>query len=510
MALKFTMQAICAVLFILISFITINTIRFGKATNTSVKSVVAAKIDITASARRLADLVQIKTISVSPKSPVAENAFFEMHDTIAKSFPLAHAKMEREILGDFSLLYRWPGSRPDLKPILFIAHMDVVPVEQSTLSQWSHDPFSGSIDDGFIWGRGTLDMKASLAGILEAVENLVGQGFEPTRTLYLAFSHDEELGGTHGTASIVKALKNRGVKLLFTLDEGMPISMGLVPGVSGPVALIGLAEKGRVTLELTAHDKGGHSSMPPSKTAVGKLSRALNQLTANQFPARLQSPTTEMFANLAPIMSLDYRIALANTWISQAMIISQLEKTPAGNATVRTTTAPTIIQGGLKPNILPTISRAVVDFRILLGDTVASVRRHVIDTIDDTDISVRIVGNKPSDPTMVSDRSSASYLMLKRSILQVFPNVTVAPGLVIGRTDSHHYSEIAENSFRFLPMRLGPDDLKRMHGIDERIAISNYAEFIQFYIHLISNSIGGRLHNEKRIEAMESTIKYKM
>jgi carboxypeptidase PM20D1 len=229
--MKLIMQAICAVLLILIGVIAFNTIRFGKVRNTPVDSAIAADIDITAAAERLASMVRIKTVSISPKLPAAANAFYEMHDYIAKSFPNAHAKMESEVLGDFSLLYRWPGSRPELEPILFIAHMDVVPTEQSTLSQWSHDPFSGTIADGFIWGRGTLDMKASLAGILEAAEYLVGQDFRPTRTLYLAFSHDEELGGSNGTAAIVKTLQNRNVKLLFTLDEGMPISMGLVPGV---------------------------------------------------------------------------------------------------------------------------------------------------------------------------------------------------------------------------------------------------------------------------------------
>ena len=490
MILKRSLQVIGAAVMLLICLVTINTIRFGTAPSAPKFTPITAGIDFDAAAGRLAGLVQIKTISHGPNSPVAGDEFKKMRDQIEASFPKIVENLELEVVSNFSLLYRWPGTNPNLKPILFIAHMDVVPAEPATISHWSYPPFSGTIADGFIWGRGTLDMKASLAGILEAVEHLIGQGFKPTRTVYLAFSHDEEVGGSQGTASIVASLQRKGVRLLFTMDEGMPISMGLVPGVASPVALIGLAEKGRVTLELTAKGVGGHSSRPPANSAIAKIGRVLDRLETNQLPARLQSPTVEMFESLAPKLPLGYRLALANQLIFEPLVLSILKRTPEGSATVRTTTAPTIIQGGVKSNVLPAEARAVVDFRILPGDTVKSVTEHVRLTIDDPDISLRQVGAEPADPTPITDRNSPSYQMLEKTVMQVFPDVVVAPSLVIGRTDSHHYSEIADNSFRFVPMRLGTEDLKRIHGIDERIAISNYAEIITFYVQLVVNSAG--------------------
>jgi carboxypeptidase PM20D1 len=444
-------------------------------------------IDAPAAARRLAKALRFQTISYGPEARVEAEAFLGLHAHLATSYPKIHATLEREVLSDYSLLYRWQGSDPSLKPILLNAHMDVVPVEPGTEARWTHPPFSGAIADGFIWGRGTLDMKVSLTGILEAIEHLLAQDFTPARTVYLAFSHDEEAGGSRGTAMIARLLEERDIRLLFTLDEGMAITHGIVPGVEKPAALVGLAEKGQVSLELTAHAKGGHSSMPPVSTAAGKLGRALYRLETNQMPSRLESPTVDMFAYLAPEMPFARRIALANLWLFEPWLISRLEDTPAVNALIRTTTAPTIIQGGVKSNVLPSEARAVVNFRILPGDTVASVIEHVHATIDDQDVTVRRVGNEPSDPTPVSDSQAESFTALRKTIHQVFPDVVVAPGLVIGRTDSRRYVKVAENSYRFLPMRLGREDLKRIHGTDERISVNNYLEIVRFYIQLLRN-----------------------
>lgn len=488
MTIKLILQIFGVIILSLVAIVAFNATNIGRNQVTHIPTPLVLSIDTNAAAQRFAEITRFQTISYSPEASVEAEAFLNLHSYLTTSFPKVHAQLENEIISDFSLLYRWPGSDPDLKAVLLTAHMDVVPVEQGTLSDWTYPPFAGTIADGYIWGRGTLDMKVSLGGILEAVEHLIAQGFSPTRTIYLAFSHDEETGGSRGTKSIVRALEERGVQLLFTLDEGMPITHGIVPGVKKPVALIGLAEKGRVTLELTAHGEGGHSSLPPVNTAVGKLGRALYQLETKQMRPRLQSPTTEMFSILAPEMSTARRVALANVWLFEPWLLSLLERTPAGNASIRTTTAPTIIKGGVKPNVLPREARAVVDFRILPGDTVDSVIEHVQTTVEYMGISIRQIGNEPSNPTIVSDSSATSYAMLDQTIRQVFPDVAVAPGLVIGRTDSRHYSEIADNNYRFLPMRLGNNDLKRIHGIDERIAFSNYEEIIRFYIQLLWNS----------------------
>ncbi len=480
---------IAALVMILTVMITANTLRVSPPALEVAPPAADVAIDADAAAQRLAQAVRFRTISHGPEARVETEAFLGLHAYLAAGFPNVHATLEREIVNDYSLLYRWQGSDPSLKPILLNAHMDVAPVEPGTEARWTHPPFSGAIADGFIWGRGALDMKVSLTGILEAIEHLLAQAVTPARTVYLAFGHDEESGGPRGTKTIARLLEERGVRLLFTLDEGMAITHGIVPGVETPAALVGLAEKGRVTLELTAHAEGGHSSMPPVSTAVGKLGRALYRLETSQMPSRLKSPAADMFVYLAPEMSYARRIALANRWLFEPWLLSRLEETPAGNALIRTTTAPTIIQGGNKPNVLPSEARAVIDFRILPGDTVASVIEHVLATIDDEDVAVRQVGNEPSDPTPISDSRAESFTVLRKTIRQVFPDVVVAPGLVIGRTDSRNYVNVTENSYRFLPMRLWREDLMRIHGTDERIAVDNYLEIIRFYTQLLRNSV---------------------
>lgn len=488
MIVKYLLGALGATALALIAVIGVNTLRISSPNGTSVADALDLSLDAEAAARRLAEMTRFRTISYGPDTPVEADAFLNFHAYLESTYPRAHEILGREVIGDYSLLYTWRGTDPALAPILFMAHMDVVPVEPGTRQDWTHPPFAGTIADGFVWGRGTLDMKVSLGGIMEAVEYLVAQGFKPTRTIYLAFSHDEEHAGPNGTVAIVRTLRDRGIRLLFTMDEGMPITQGIVPGVERPVALIGLAEKGRVTLEITANGEGGHSALPPILTAVGKLGAALHRLESNQMPRRLHPLTAEMLTKLAPEMPLSRRLVIANKWLFGPVLLSILEKSPAGNASIRTTTAPTIIEGGVKSNVLPTEAKAVVDFRILPGDTVASVIEHVRNTIDDTEIAIDEIGNKGSDPTPVSDSGAASYSVIRQTIRQVMPDVVVAPGLVIGRTDSHQYRDIADSSYRFLPMRLGKEDLARIHGTDERIGVANYLEIIRFYIQLIWNA----------------------
>jgi len=471
----------------LIIVVTANTMRISSPSDTTVPPALDVPFDIDGAAGRLAEMIRIRTISNGVETPVEAEAFRDFRAYLQNTYPGVHEVLQREIIGEHSLLYTWTGTDLELAPILLMAHMDVAPIEPGTLPDWTHPPFAGTIANGFIWGRGTLDMKVSIGGIMEAVAYLVAQDFTPTRTVYLAFSHDEELAGPNGTASIVQTLDDRGIRLLFTIDEGMPVTQGVVPGVDRSVALIGLAEKGRVTLEIVARGDGGHSSLPPVSTAVGRLGAAMYRLETNQMPRRLHPLIVETLSELAPEMPLLRRVAIANIWLFRPALLSILEKTPAGNASIRTTTAPTMVTGGVKPNVLPTKARAVVDFRILPGDTVASVIEHVKNTIGDPELDVREIGNKGSDPTPVSDSNATSFGVIRQTIRQVMPDVVIAPGLVIGRTDSHHYRDIAISSYRFLPMRLGKEDLQRIHGTDERIGVENYREIVRFYAQLIWN-----------------------
>jgi carboxypeptidase PM20D1 len=330
-----------------------------------------AAVDDSAAAARLAQAVRFKTVSYQDSAP-ASGELRAFHAFLERSFPKAHAALRREAVGDYSLLYTWKGSDERLEPVVLMSHMDVVPVEPGSEGSWTHPPFAGEIADGCVWGRGTLDDKIGVLALLEAVETLVAQGFHPRRTVYLAFGHNEETQGS-GAARIAQLLRERGVRPEFVLDEGSVIGRGLVPGLAKRVALIGIAEKGYASVELTVRNAGGHSSMPPRETAVGALARAIERLEEHQMPERLDGPTRLMLEQLGPEFPYVQRMAVANLWLFGPLVERQLAAAPSTNASIRTTTAPTIFQAGVKDNVLPASARAVVNFRILPGDSVGSV-----------------------------------------------------------------------------------------------------------------------------------------
>ena len=263
----------------------------------------AIGVDRAALVKRLSEAIRFKTLSLQEPAHSHLDEFLQLHAFIDRSFPRLRQSLNKETVGSYSLLYTWPGKDKRLKPLLLMAHMDVVPVESATESSWHQPPFSGRVADGFIWGRGAMDDNAAVLAILEAVEYLLASGFEPSRTLYLAFGHDEEIGGNDGAAKIAGLLQSRGVELEYVLDEGLNIFNGIIAGVSAPVALIGIAEKGYLSVQLTAESLGGHSSAPPAHTAITVMSRALQRLEVRPFPTRLSEPTREMFEVLGPDMS---------------------------------------------------------------------------------------------------------------------------------------------------------------------------------------------------------------
>ncbi len=443
-------------------------------------------IDDSAAAVRLAQAIRHRTISDQDPARFDGGPFLALHGYLAGAFPRLHETLSREVVNDYSLLYTWRGSDPELRGILLLGHLDVVPVEPGTEGEWSHPPFSGEIAGGRIWGRGALDDKVQVMAILEAIEALLGAGYQPKRTITLAFGHDEELGGAEGAAAIAARLAERDARFRYSLDEGSVIIHGLMPGVARPIALIGLAEKGYVSLELTARISGGHSSMPPRHSSAGVLANAIHALEANRMAAAITGPVAEMFAYLGPEAAYPLRLLYTNRWLFGPLIAWQLAAQPPTNALVRTTTATTMLSAGVKENVLPAEARAVVNFRLLPGDSIAAVLAHARAEIDNPSVAVEAL---PGDePSPVSDSASASFKALHKTVVQVFADVVVAPGLVIAATDTKHYLGLSDDSYRFLPLRLGPEDLKRIHGSDERITLDNYAEIIRFYLHLIRNT----------------------
>lgn len=444
--------------------------------------------DLDDALKRLSAAIQIKTVSYGAANASAENNFPAFHQLLQESFPLTHAALKREIVNGSSLLYTWPGSDPSLAPILLTAHMDVVPVEPGTEANWTHSPFSGAIADGYVWGRGTLDMKQTVMATMESIERLLADGAKPKRTVLLAFGHDEEIGGEAGAKAIVDLLEQRKTRAMFSLDEGSAILDGVIPGATRLIAQIGLSEKGSLSLLLKAKTKGGHSSMPPLQTAVGKIGRAVSLLEAHQMPATLDGPGGLGLRGIAPALPFGMRAALANPWLFGPILIRQLAASPVTNALIRTTTAPTIIQGGVKENVLPSEATAVINFRLAPGDTVAQVKAHVEQTIADPDVTFTDYSSHSVEATAVADMNGPGYKMIAEAIRAVAPDAVVTPGLVVAGTDSKHYSRVSDAAYRFAPMRLTPPDISRIHGTNERIGTTNYGELITFYTALVRSA----------------------
>jgi carboxypeptidase PM20D1 len=396
----------------------------------------AAALDGTAAAERLAGAVRLKTITYDNKPDASAAEFVKLHGYLETSFPLTHRTLKREIVGGYSLLYTWQGSDASAKPIMLMAHSDVVPIAEGTDKDWSVDPFAGTVKDGYIWGRGSWDDKGNLLSILEAVKTLVAQGFQPKQTIYIVSGHDEEGGGERGAKKIAELLASRSVKLDFVMDEGTLITEGVMKGLDKPVALIGVAEKGIMTLSLSTHDEPGHSSM---------------------------------------------------------LVKRELEKSKGSNAFTRTTTALTVVHAGNKVNVVPAHAEAFVNFRMLPGDTQQEVIEHAHSVVGNAAVKIERSGFA-SDASPISSTASPSYRLMNATIREVFPGTVVAPGLMVAATDSRHMLPIADHVYRFSPVRVKEKDLSRFHGTDERISIENYSEMIAFYHRLITSASQTRQH----------------
>jgi len=442
------------------------------------------EVDAQSAALHLSQTLRFPTISHEDPAGFDSGAFALLHAYLRQSYPRAHSELQVEVVGLASLLYTWQGEDPDLPPVVLMAHQDVVPIEPGTEENWSHRPFGGEVADGYVWGRGAMDDKGSLVAILEAVETLLAQGFRPRRTVYLVFGHDEEVGGEAGAAAVAELLKGRGVQPFFVLDEGGAIADGFLPGLDRPIATVGVAEKGSASVEIEVEVEGGHSSVPPRQTAIGILSRAIVRLEDNPLPGGIQGPFRDMLLTVGREMPLSRRLVLANLWLFGPLVERQLSRVPAADSMMRTSTAVTIVEGGVKANVLPSKATAVVNFRIAPGDTVESVLEHVRRVVRDPRVNV-VEARETREASPVSPTDSEGYRFIERTIRQIVPEAIVAPYLLPGGTDSRHFTELSPYVYRFGALRVGADDLKRAHGTDERISIESLEQMVAFYLQLL-------------------------
>lgn len=444
---------------------------------------------------RLAQALRFRTVSHDDPRLDDPSQLIALRGFLERSFPRVHAQLRREIVGGHSLLFTWPGRRADLPPVLLMGHQDVVPVEDERA--WSQPPFGGVVADGFVWGRGAIDDKQAVLGILEACEALLGEGFTPARTVYLAFGHDEEASGRRGARRIAELLARRGVHLAFVLDEGGFYTEGTFPGLTVPAALVGTGEKGYLSLELLAQGEPGHSSRPPQQMAIGVLARALERLQAQPFPARVDGATHDMLLALAPRLPFGQRLAIANLWLLRPLVAHGLTGDPSSAALVRTTTALTIVSAGQKDNVLPGRARAVVNFRLLPGDTVAGTIARVRSIVDDARLEIRPLtapgadGEPPQplaiEPPPTSRVGSPGWNVVARATQEAWRDgdLAVAPWLLTGASDARWFVPLADDVYRFTGFTIRPADAARFHGVDERIAVGDYRRSIEVYYRVL-------------------------
>ena len=471
-------MVICIALILLIQTFAIGGVSLSSAN----MRVSAPAID---SIERFSAAIRFKTISANADRHLAEIESFR--GFLQEAYANVSDELEYDLVGEGSILLTWRGSDSSLRPILLAAHFDVVPVAPWTETQWEHPPFEGIAADGFIWGRGAWDNKFSVISILEATEALLRSGHQPNRTIYLAFGHDEETGGT-GAQAIAAKLASQGVMLDWVLDEGSTGGMDLVPGALKPTAIVGVSEKGSAMVQLSAVAAGGHSAMPTPENSVFQMSRAMARVSENPFPERLSEPVSEMFDRLAPAMEFETKLALANRWAFEGVLLDALSATPSGNATIRTTIAPTRYAAGVADNVLAPEASVLLNLRLLPGDTLDDVRDHLERAVNDPNVAIEVDTARSSEATPVSKMSGPAWDTIAASISRVFPDVVVTPGLTIGGTDGRHYTGVAENVYRFQPIRIWREDLPRIHGTNERVSVEDFGAAIEFYIDLIASA----------------------
>lgn len=474
-----------AALVVLVAIVLVRTVMFTPPQTTPVETVEHA-VNADRLAQRLAQAIRFKTISrQEPQAGdiVAFDAFIAWFE---ETYSDVLAVMDKQMVSGHTLLLKWPGSNTSAKPVLLTAHYDIVPVVPGTEEQWEQPPYAGNIVDGYVWGRGALDDKGALVAIMEAVSMLVEQGFSPQQTVYLSFGHDEEIGGPTGAAGVAALLKQQGVQLAWSLDEGSFVLEGMVPGIDKPVAMINVAEKGYVTLDLVARSDGGHSSLPPRDTAVTKLAQALVKLSGSPVPGGLDGVSGVAYESLARHMPFSQRMAFANQWLFGGMIEDMLSATPVGNAMLRTTTAPTMLSGSIKENVLPITATATVNFRLHPRDTVESLVDHVTRAIDDE--TVEVVLDRGAAASPVASTESAGFKAIKGAALSTLGNPVITPGLTVAGTDSKHYAKVADNAYRFHPFTVGPDDVTTVHGTNEKISVDNLVRGTSFYMQVLTST----------------------
>ena len=469
---------ILAVLAAFIAVVAVRTIRFRPKPQPAVTKEEIA-FDKDAAVDSLAQLVRCKTVSYNDHSLEDEGEFQKLISLLPTLYPNVFAACTFRQLPDRALLFRWPGKQAG-DPAVMMAHYDVVPVNEE---KWDKPPFAGIIEDGILWGRGTLDTKVTFNGILSAANSLIGQGYRPEKDIYFAFSGGEEING-QGAPNIVAYFAEHGIHPAIVVDEGGAVVENVFPGVKQPCGLIGIAEKGSVFMDLIAKGKGGHASAPPARQSAGVLARALCRLKSHPMPFTLTQPASELFNLMGRHSTFAYKLIFSNLWCF-APLLNLICKKGGGelDALVRTTCALTRLSASDAYNVLPSESRAGANLRVICGETVETVRQRVVETIKNSDVAVEVVDG--SNPSPISPTNGEGWDRLVTAIRQTYPDALVSPYLMLACSDSRHYCKICENVYRFSGMPLSKAQRGMIHSANERIPLALLGDTVRFFARVL-------------------------
>ena len=446
------------------------------------ESLAPEKVDLDRYINNLSKAIQIPTICNVDESVVDWSKFDEFHAFLKEAYPLIHEKLELQVISTRSLMYHWKSEFPEKEPICLLAHQDVVPVTPGTEDDWEHGPFSGDVADGYVWGRGALDIKNHLIAVMEAVETLLEEGYVPERDIYLCFGHNEEVmaeGEACGATCMMQWFKERGIRLDSVIDEGGAIlSVKVDKVIDGHLAGVGIAEKGHVDFEISVNAKGGHSSQPPKHSALGQLSKIVCNLENHQFKAKLTPQLTSLFTEIGKNTTYPVRCIASNLPILKPLITEICSNIPPVASMMRTTTAITMANGSPAPNVLPQKASVVANFRIMPGQTVEDVEAH-IRKYAGPKAEVKLLGGK--NPSKISPTDSRAFNVISKICKSMDPKAIVAPYLVMGGTDARQYEDVCDNIYRYSPFLMTTGLLLTTHGTNERIPVSSLEDGVAFF-----------------------------
>ena len=437
--------------------------------------------DKDAAVSALQQLVQCKTISYNDKELEDEGEFQKLLDLLPKLYPNVFAVCKYQQFPDRGILLHWHGKASDA-PCVMMAHFDVVPVDEE---KWEKPPFAGIIEDGILWGRGTLDTKVTMNGALSAANHLIGQGFIPEQDVYFAFSGGEEVNGK-GAVHIVDYFASQGITPAMVVDEGGAVVEGVFPGVKAPCAMIGIAEKGMINAKYTVKSSGGHASAPPVKTPVTTLAKACRNVIEHPFKMDITAPAGQMFDTLSRHSGFAFKLIFANLWCFKP-VLDLICRMSGGemNALVRTTTAFTQMQGSNARNVIPTEASLVSNMRLNPSDSVAGAVAYLNKVVNDADVEISVL--ESNEPSRISRTDCDGWERVAAAVASTWKGCIVTPYLMVQCSDSRHYGKISDKVYRFSAMDLTSEERKSIHGNNEKIRLECLHKSVEFYIRLLKS-----------------------